>query len=642
MAVVTQHRYRPFALAAGLASFLFVAFWQLTALSNAPAPATELLAIYALAFDNDPAYPAMSLTAAYTPTIQGIVSATINAPHKTAVVLADLAGYGDTRLLIIQRGVITTVVDWPDALQNRAMSSNGQEANMADGETLGYLIYWARQSFPASVTLFSFVGHGAPVVLVPPNSVGVPQPTSTPEPQVPAIPPPPLNPLPSRWAAHAGLTDHHSGSLLTLRDLDRALRIGTDNGTQPLTLLDLLHCFSASIEELYQVHPYAQMIAAAPNYAYSQPAMLGLALAALEPTLPAAQMVDLLVRTYDNALPVADHPRLSVGVDSQQLAPIKDAWDRTAYYLHQALLADPDTVKPKIKTAYATSAKYDTTLCSRQDWELTAPDALSDMADFAHRLGEGFGIESPIGSWAITTTQRISAALVSRVAHNGVPWFAKTGAPTWQLEAPGIALFTDFAPEQRNGQLIFSWQAPWYKSHHPAATDEPLSSFLVGGYAGVNWADLFQRFWQGQNLFTLGCQPSFLYSRGVNELRLVALQTATTTTALPLYRPVWLTATVQSSQPATNPLVRFSIYRGETLVYADVLSAGYLTGQQPTRVTLRQPWHPLAPGDYRLLAEVDIDERFVEQNEADNRQIVIVTVNPPMQLFMPLIRTPAA
>jgi hypothetical protein len=615
--------------------------WVWTAAGQAPMAAPpKLLAIYALAFDNDP-NGAMNLTPYYTPTLQGIISATVNMTDKTVLILVDRDGYNDSQLLIVQNGVAIPVQGLPvyDSAQQTVRLEPGlREVNMADGKVLGALIAYARQVAPAETTLFSFIGHGAP--LAPEfEATDVEGPAHTPTPPVSPTPAPAIEPLPPRWAAHAGLTDFHAASLLSIYDLAEALRIGTQNGQNPLAVLDLLHCFSASIEELYEVHPYVTMIAAAPNYAYSQPDMLGKALTALQPAMSPNQLVQSLVQSYDNVLPVEGHPRLLVAVESQKLSAIKAAWDQAAYHLYQALVSDPPGVRAKIDQAYTASAKYDTTLCDEQDWQLQPPDALSDMADFADQLGAQFEAASPIRTWALSVTQQISAAIVLRTAHNGAPWFVQSSPPpTWTFAAPGIALFTDFSPVVKNSTPNFSWQARWYTDTATSGNPHPYA-FVRGGPAGITWADVFRRYWAGKVLSTTNCLPSFLQGRGPGELAVRRLHVRPVGNPLRLRagQPISFSAQIQTGPAATNPLVRFQVDQGETAVFADVVGAGYLAAQTQKTVHSQRLWRPTQSGLYTLTVALDIDDRFTEENELDNTQQITADVRLLRPVYLPLV-----
>lgn len=598
-----------------------------------------LLAIYALAFDNDPASPS-SLSATYTPTVQSIVSATAAAPDRVAVILADLDGYGDTHVLIVQNGVAVPVEGLPatDALNLPVtLDAALTEYNMADGWHLGNFIRWARRLYPVNQTIFSFVGHGAPLTpqLQPltegvPVAAPTPTPTGTPAPDI-------ISPLPPRWGAHSDLTDYHAASLLSVRSLAQALSIGTEQGTNPLTVVDLLHCFSATIEELYEIHPYARTIIAAPNYTYAQPTMLGETLATLDPMQAPSVLAQALVASYDAALPAADHPRLFIAVDADKLPPIKAAWDQTTDKLLEAWTNDETATRARLLAAYQASAKYDTTICFPQDWQLAPPDALSDMADFAGRLGAEFGAHSPVGAWALTTTQSISAAILARHAQEGTPWFADVApSPQWRFPAAGIALFTDFAPTFSDNRPQFSWQAAWYTYTVTPGNLYPYAFIRPTGDGMPTWADLFSRFWTKPITSTAGCIQGFVHGRGTGELSLTDLTVISTGVDAPLF----VSVTVQSAAAATNPLLRFRVIEfsdGLGAIYGQVIGAGYLAAGERRTLQSTLPWSPQGSSVYTITATIDLDNRFTEANEADNTLTRTLSLQVINRLYLPVV-----
>lgn len=611
---------------------------------NSQLASPSLLALYALAFDNTPGSP-NSLASYFTPTMQSIVSATAAHPDRVAVVLVDLDGYGDTQVLIAQNGVIVPVDGLPFApYRDAAVALEGSlsEYDMADGYFVGNFIRWARQLYPVTTTIFSYVGHGAPLVpQTRPLFEGALTPQGTPTPtNTPPATNDPTNPLPPRWGAHTDLTDYHSASLVSIRSLAQALDLGTHGGTNPLTVVDLLHCFAATIEELYEVQPYAQTIIAAPNYAYAEPEMLGHTLAGLQGELSALELAKAIIASYDSELPSAEHPRLLIAVDGGKIAAIKEAWDQTSSQLISAFAADEPKTRAQINAAYQASAKYDTSVCQPQDWQLAPPDALSDMSDFATHLRSEFGNESPVSSWALTTTLAISDALIARYAHDGSPWFADvTPLPIWTFPAAGIGLFTDFAPETIEGLLRFSWQSRWYtrtafaNNPHPYAFVRPS---IISGTQLVSthtWADVFSRFWSQPITTTAECLPGFVNGRGEGALSILTLYPITPSMGITLN----LSADVYSIEIATNPLLRFRVYQGEEQVFEDVVGSGYFTPGISRTVQSVVGWRPSQSDTYTIEATIDADNRFVETNEADNVITMTVAITMPQVVYLPVV-----
>jgi len=602
---------------------------------------TTLLALYALAFDNEPGSPG-NLSAYYTMTVQSIVSATTAAPDRVAVILADLDGYGDTHILIVQNGVAIPVDGLPTALHLSlpvTLDPNLKEYDMADGWYVGTFIRWARRLYPASQTIFSFVGHGAPLTpqLRPitegsPITAPTPAPPGTPDPATEFVP------LPPRWGAHSDLTDYHSAGLLSVRSLAQALSIGTGNGAEPLTVVDLLHCFSATIEQLYEIHPYAKTIIAAPNYTYAEPTMLGKTLALLDPLQAPATLAKTLVASYDNLLPATDHPRLFIAIDADKLAPIKAAWDQTSAGLLDEWAANPTQTRSRLLAAYHASAKYDTTICQPQDWALAPPDALSDMADFAGRLGTEFGVQSPVGAWAMTTTQAISTAIIARHRQDGVPWFVDRPTATWTFPGSGLALFADLAPVVVKGSTLFSWQAAWYTHTVSSGNRYPYAFIRPTGNGDATWADLFHLFSTKPITTPFGCVQSFLHGRGAGALSLSTLTPITH----PVSAALFFSATVHSEQAAANPLLRFRVYRTEEILgeilFETVIGSGYFAAGSRRGVQSMVAWQPRFSGLYTVEATIDVDQRFTEVNEIDNQITITLPIQVRHQVYLPAVR----
>lgn len=649
--------------------FLFTA-GDLRAANHSPQNDDSLLAIYILAFDNDPNQP-MSLSAYYTPTVASIVDGTANTISKTAVILADLDGGLDTHILVAQNGSSNQVDGLPDmdALQVNPsapvrLTESIKELDMGSGEVLGAFLRWAKEQYPNRSTTLSYLGHGESIV---PKVNFMPQtdmspvagtPTPQPTPGEPAVgddleSAEPIPPLPARWRAHQGFTDYHSASLLSIHDLGLALSIATNNGADPFKTVDLVQCFSSSIEELYELHPYAETVVGAPNYTYSKPDMVGAALAAIAPSMTAVETAQTILTTYDSELPVEGHPRLLVGIENSKIPAIKQAWDKTSFYLGRALGEKRDDTKARIQTAYSQSAKYDTTLCEQVDFALAPPDAMSDMSDFATQLSSAFGQTSPVGSWALTTTMQIDEAIIARHAHAGVPWFAEgQNPPEWSLHGPGISLFTDFSADSADG---LSWQAYWYSDTVSSQVPHPFQ-FLQDSADGTSWADIFADYWNyasigsGQVPTTADetqadCEPAFLAGRGPGELAATDLAvlidgadvSAASTLIIRPNLSFSMTVNLRSQGKATNPQVLFNIYRNGRRIMSEVETPGYVEENSVSQVVLGRNWLAQYAGLYEFEVFVDSDERFTEANEEDNIMRTSINVIEPPQLHLPII-----
>ena len=582
---------------------------------------TDLLAIYVLAYDNPPT-STKNLTLYYSTTIQGLEAASLNEPGKTAVILADLDQENDTHILIIHNGLVTPVVGLPDV--NGYLTSTIGEYDMSDGSTLGGFLLWVQAHFLAEKTIFSFIGHGAPLA---------------PETDLSAIFTDTLSmddhPMfPSHYGANADFTDYHSQSIISPYDLALALKIATNNGQMPIDVLDLVHCFALTIEQVHELAPYAETITGTPNYAYFDPTMIGAALTVITSTLPTPLLADAIVQTYDVTLPELMHPRILVALDSSAITAVKDAWDHTAYYLLQSYQQDPTDTQSKIANAYQNSDKYDTSFCE-VDWALAPPDALSDMSTFAEQLALEFGANSDIGTWATNTAQAVQAAVLSSYVRNGQPWFDdEPPIVNWEFMGSGLALYTDFQMVGIGDENYLNWQAYWYTDTVRSDNPHPYT-FLQGGYNGVTWADVFARYWQGTDVGSAVCTPSFPPVGGPGELAVTEIYLSADPVLV--NRPIMLSAEISSLQEAINPTIKFEIYQNGQLIYMTLVGAGWLLPGSQT-ITANQPWLPEAIGSFSVTATIDVDGRFWEGNETDNQGLFVGDVRNP--IYLPFIYQP--
>jgi hypothetical protein len=403
----------------------------------------DLLAIYALAYDNPPT-STKNLSLYYDATIQALAAGSVGAEGKTAVVLADLDDEGDTHILLIHNGTVQTINGLPD--ENGNLNQAISEYNMADGAMLGGFLQWARQQYPADKTIFSFIGHGAP--LAPDTDLSQVF-TNT-------APTGGSSHSPTHVGANTEFTDYHSQSIISPYALAFALDAATNGGQDPIDVLDLVHCFALSVEEAHELAPYARTMTGTPHYAYFDPLMPGQMLQTITSTLSVHNLADTIIQTYNEVLPPVLHPRILVALDSGDVTAVKDAWDRTAYYLLQSYQQAPALTQSRITNAYLHSAKYDTSYCE-VNWDLSAPDALSDMASFAAQLVVEFGAGSEVGMWADVTKQRVEAAVINKYILNGQPWFDQEPPyASWNFTGAGLALYTDFQQVSIDGNAYLN------------------------------------------------------------------------------------------------------------------------------------------------------------------------------------------
>ena len=466
-----------------------------------------LLSLYVLALDSD-------LSTQAEPLINAIQSATATDANKVALLVVDRAGDNNTQILSVYGGKIDPVAGLPDPTTGQ-LNLALQEYDTANQLALGAFIQWARTTYPTPQTALTYVGHGVP--LAPADAMRYISATVSAAGNNTAGD----NTIilrPSRQFMTPGfLTDEQARSLISPYTLAEALRIGTNNGANPLTVLDIVHCFGGTIEEFYELAnpggtPFAEVMVGSPNYAYSGPILLNRALLAVQPGQSASTMAINMMAAYNTALHEADdldgqlnvvaHPRVLVAVESSKIAPIKQAVDRLAAALLQSMDGSPtaaNDTKAKITIAHQHSQKYDTTLCDmperKQDWQLDAEDALSDLADFALQLRDQFDPTASTYLAANDVLSQLNAAIIgSPVRVPGTPWFASDPKPVWAFDsnAQGIAIYNDFHGMYINNDTFLGWQAHWYNK---GGDDNPHPYAFVQGTQST-WSDVLQRFWQ--------------------------------------------------------------------------------------------------------------------------------------------------
>ncbi len=490
-----------------------------------------LLAIYVLAYDNSrDSVNTVNLTTKYTETVQSIAAATAGVEGVTAVILADLDAYGDTHILTVQNGVVTSVAGLPDA--SGALDPTLTEYNTADGATLGGFLIWARQGRLGVRTTLSYIGHGTPLppasqpsiaeIVTDPDAAGQSSPAVR---GVTAVPMPvSVGMNPEFTDMHDADPDYPYSTMLTPHDLALALDVSTNGGSNPYNVLDLVHCFAASIEELYEVAPYATTTVAAPNYAFFDPAMTGESLLGLtsllhdDPDVPAEALANTIIARYFDVIPPLKHPHVLVSIDNSALMQVKPAWDILAGMILDEFAVNPGQTATILATAYnrliTDSDIYDTTYCGIDpDYVLGEADALADIGRLATALGQHFQAVNPaLANHAFWTANAISESILTAVMQNGTPWWVREPA-YWNFSGvSGISIFAPFVPMEVGGTFYHPWQSLWYTDTLIIAEDVPIGDdvvdvenpypygFISRNSGGATWADVIDAYWRVQSI----------------------------------------------------------------------------------------------------------------------------------------------
>ncbi|MEW5986899.1 MAG: FG-GAP-like repeat-containing protein [Chloroflexota bacterium] len=604
--------------------------------------ANAILALYVLAFDNAET-SSVNLASYYPEVMAGIVGTTESYPNKEAVVLVDLDGDGDTFIVYVHDGREVPILGLPDAMGN---FSELREYDTTDGDTLGGFIKWALATYAdeTEMTILSYVGHGGPLVPAGFNDY-LDEHGLSGQPTERGIP------LPSHLGVDPGFTDVHTGVALTeghiISPFELATAIDQGTGGSGLDVLDVLHCFAASIEELYELAPYAEAMAASPNYTFFEPSMLGAALAAAVPGNAAPIVAAQMVAAYHNSLVAlgnegADHPHLLIAVDSNQVQAIKVAWDAVADYLLAQPAAD---LYNKVLHAYQNTARnryYDTTFC-QTDWPLAPPDALSDLLAFTEALAEEW---PDLGDDVDSVSKAVDEAVVVRYHTNGIPWFAEgEESAYWQFEGDdgiplfGIALYTDFQITMtQEGIDYVNYQAAWYTDNDNTdgvtLHNEHPFGFLFGN---SGWDEVFLRFWNywmdyvpdHNPLGTAACLPIIPPVPSCGE---VAAESIVSPVAGTLVEgtPVTFSVAVAVEGTVLNPLVNFRVEQGGAPVFDHTVGTGSLRNGT-YQIDAAESWIP-GPGDFTLTVTVDSDDRVKETNNGDNslaQSYSVALLDPP-------------
>lgn len=567
----------------------------------------DVLSLHVLAFDNYPLGP-VNLMPYFPDTMRAIITATLGHPDMTALVLVDLIGDNTTSLYQVRNGVVTRINGLPDA--SGILSPTLREYNTADGPTLGGFIRWARNTYPASKTVFSYIGHNVPL---PPETASLNGLERVLFRRLAG-----LFPLPTHIGAEPNWTDYTSRALLSTYALAEALRIGSDDGTRPLDVVDLVQCFGASIENLYPLRNYARRIVGSPHYAYFAPSLVNAALQATDPAMSAGEMARARAQAYHAAIGAyaSGHPRIIVEVDTALLEPLKHAVDSVSLYLWTGLTNPTRAAdyRAKLLQAYRDSFKYDTTYC-QQDWELATPDALVDLGHFAAQLQAQFGEMSPVGMAAGDVLGYHSVG-VTPTFQSESPWWVS--GPFWSFAGySGLGLYADLEGRAAGNVTYLSFQAPFYTSTVTADNPHPYE-FLLDGANGVTWADVFHLVWQDHagTLATELCLPSFPPVSESGEVAALGIQFPLTgwSKVGASVTPVVLLLT---EQVAYNPLVACAITMAGATVYSDIVGTGYLLPGE-YRIAMEKAWTPTTTGKFTLLCQVDADDRIAESNEGNN------------------------
>ena len=590
----------------------------------------------ALAFDN-PNYESGNLVPQIQGTIKGISSGLEINSEVFSIVLADDFGEDDTRIYFVYNGFIlpanSIFVGLPDV--NGDLSSELLEYDMGDGEVLGGYLQWVRQiSYDQKLT-FSFYGHGGALMPdispQPSNQLGVSNahgsgPITMPswvilQPSWVILQPSWVILQPSSFSAEESFaTDAHPVSLISVKDLAVALKKGSNDGANPIDVVDLVHCFSLSIEEVYELAPYAKTIIGSANYHFFDSRMAGQAVANLDAGASAENIATSIMATYDHILPGEGYPRTMAVINSAAVADIKRYWDQTSAALLSAFDQDHQATRAKLQQAYLASTKYDSTSCDNE-FDLGPPDALVDFYEFSSQIGHVFSDNLDVAHPAQLTSAQIDAAVIAVINRSGLPWFGTNTEDIWQFNGKGLSIYADLMGlSDKAGRYALSWQSAFYNRVPHELSPSPFD-FVSSDNQQPTWSDVIQKSWEGFEVAAQGCVISIPLDPDEVEVALSNVHFNETESGNKI------SADFHLDHQLGNLNILFEVTRAGEVIYSEYVHSGWLDAGHHTISTKSiadGSLFELQTGDEQISVTLDPDGYISEENKDDNNLTVLL------------------
>ncbi len=628
------------------------------AITYYPSEQIDLVHASALAFDN-PMYGGGNLAPQIRETVKGIKSASEAKENVLSVVLADSYGENNSQIFFVQNGAIIQAESLFAGLPNSAglIDSSLTEYDMGNGDVLGGFLKWTNDFSQNQRLSFSYYGHGSAImpniesevdsipvddandentagsgpiampswVAVQPSWVAVQPSWVAVQPSWVAVQPSWVAVQPS-WVAvqptwtiaedHFA-TDSHPLSLISVKDIARAVQVGSNHGEKPLAVLDLVHCFSLSVEQVHELAPYAESIVGSANYHFFDSRMPGNALADLTPTASSLDMADEIMQSYDQTLPETGYPRTMAVIDGNEVQDIKTYWDQASAEIMNAFEQDHSGTRSKLQAAYQQSTKYDSTSCDN-NFALKSPDALVDFYEFAAQLETQFPDNLALMQAANLTSSQIDAAIYSTVNNSGNPWFGTSVDDHWNFSGKGLSIFADMQGmvDPNSQSVALSWQTAFYNrlptDLHPTPFD-----FLQSENDGKTWADVIEKTWAGYEVYPQSCLVTIPPDHDSVE---VAIRSIGSKAAPRGDR--WLKADIQTDAQLGNLIVLFEVVHGNEVVYSEMVYTGWLDAGEHTVMSARTMSSSMLKGakESGLTLRVTIDpfDYLIEKSKEDN------------------------
>ncbi len=475
------------------------------------------------AYDGDPVllmvyFPADNDLSPYVPfVVERIRRGTLVNPNVQVTMLTDRLGTDNTRFLVIANGTITVT----NRVQNVWSKS---ELDTTDPDVLAWFLQESRDHFPASKTIVSLMGHGIGMMPEFGWIVGeAPGGEPIVQPGIPA--------LPRGIEATPGDVTDRGGYLSTI-DFGRALAAATNHGADPFDVLFFDQCFQGSLDVLYEVRDYAEVLIASPNYAWLS-APYHQYVTVMAPAATSEAIAQAIVRLYFLSLNSA-HPNVILWLKTTDIAPIAAAVNNLATALQAAVAAGR---RADIYAASVAALYVDTTQCGPDQFDLGQPDELMGAGSFARSLRPHFPQNDPQGVRAAAAALLAALGAVAAAERVGVPYIAPD--EFWDYRDSVTLL----APLQPDAPANVAWRASIYNTGGPMTavwSPAPTQTVQVTGTFALaqdgQWDDFIAAWYTSPLTPTIGewCQysPPALVTSEVTETLALALDPNPTTLEL--------------------------------------------------------------------------------------------------------------
>lgn len=589
----------------------------------------EAVSFFALAFDSS-SYTVGNLFPQIEASMESLIKESKNREHAIGVVLADDYGEDNTTVTLVYDGLTAVLPALPT--ESGWVDSDLQEYNMSDGKALGGALRWTRYAFPEETITFTFVGHGSAVM---PN-IDVQSGDALSENQggsvltMPAwivaepawiVAEPAWIVAEPAWivAEPSYATDSHPISMISMQDLAEALRAVVDNNQKQIDIVNLLHCFSLSIEEAHELAPFTSAIIGNANYAFFDADMPGEMLKTMNEGSDdnALDLAADMMYAYDNLLPQDGYPRTMAVVNTAEVLDIKTEWDNTANALLDALASNRRQTRNQLVKAYLASTKYDTTSCD-SEFSLKSPDAMVDMYEFATHISGQFGAESPVGQAAQNTADQLDQAVYAVTNQSGLPWFGDSETAEWQFTGKGISLYADLLGIQQEDSTTLSWQAAYYTKMASPYNQTPFA-FVAGSEEDTTWADVLRQFWGREAISAESCLITIPPDFDRAEVKVVSHSEEAVFSIFEGMQ-IDIAAQIELDTPLRNAIIQFDIELPNGDRITDEVKSGRLAvgiNNVPMSSKIQYSawsWN----NDYDITITVDPYNYIIEENEDDN------------------------